>query len=303
MPDHTPRNWFAVPAPVAALFRRFPLAVYPANDLPVRSPSRGDLATLYVFVADDDAPRGRPSFNPSCLKWQTFLKIAGVEFRILPSTNHASPSGALPYLLPPSPLRPVAGASKLESYALESSPLPREKRPPSSAPSDRLQAYQSLLDTRLRTAWLHALYLAPDNAPLLSRLYIHPASNNPLVRLTLTHQVRSAAEAEVLKSTRAAVVNPKRVYADARAAFEALAALLDENSRQGAGGDGWFFGCEGPTLFDASVFAYTHLLLDEKFGWVDRTLPEILVGFPGLVRHRERLLERCFPDDDEGVLV
>ncbi|KAK1984828.1 hypothetical protein LZ30DRAFT_710271, partial [Colletotrichum cereale] len=70
MSDHTPRSWFAVPAPVAALFRRFPLAVYPANDLPLRSPSRADLPTLYVFVADDDAPRGRPSFNPSCLKWQ-----------------------------------------------------------------------------------------------------------------------------------------------------------------------------------------------------------------------------------------
>ncbi|GKT50301.1 metaxin-1 [Colletotrichum spaethianum] len=297
MPDHTPRSWFAVPAPVAALFRRFPLAVYPANELPARSPSRGDLPTLYVFVADDDAPRGRPSFNPSCLKWQTFLKIAGVEFRILPSTNHASPSGALPYLLPPSPLRPVAGAGKLESYALANSPLAREKRPASPTPAHRLEAYQALLDTRLRTAWLHALYLAPANAPLLARLYIHPASNNPLVRLTLAHQVRSAAEAEVLKATRAAVVDPERVYADARAALEALATLLDEG---GAGA--WFFGCEAPTLFDASVFAYTHLLLDDGFGWVDRTLPDVVAAFPSLVSHRERLLERCFPDD-EGVLV
>ncbi|WDK20339.1 mitochondrial outer membrane protein [Colletotrichum graminicola] len=336
MPDHTSRSWFAVPAPVAALFRRFPLAVYPANDLPLRSPSRGDLPTLYVFVADDDAPRGRPSFNPSCLKWQvrrhlpphprspmrrsifqlthlavepqTFLKIAGVEFRILPSTNHASPSGALPYLLPPAaPLRPVAGASRLESYALENSPLPREKRPP-PPPADRLEAYQALLDTRLRTAWLYALYLAPDNATLLSRLYVRPASRNPLVRLALAHQVRSAAEAEVLKSTRAAAVDPARVYADARAAFEALAALLDENGGSGGSGGGregrWFFGCQEPTLFDASVFAYTHLLLDGDLGWADRTLSDILAGFPGLVRHRERLLERCFPnDDDEGVLV
>ncbi|KAK2019288.1 hypothetical protein LZ32DRAFT_227192 [Colletotrichum eremochloae] len=300
MPDHTPRSWFAVPAPVAALFRRFPLAVYPANDLPLRSPSRGDLPTLYVFVADDDAPRGRPSFNPSCLKWQTFLKIAGVEFRILPSTNHASPSGALPYLLPPAaPLRPVAGASRLESYALDNSPLPREKRPP-PPPADRLEAYQALLDTRLRTAWLHALYLAPGNAELLSRLYVRPASNNPLVRLTLAHQVRSAAEAEVLKSTRAAAVDPARVYADARAAFEALAALLNEND--GGGREAWFFGCREPTLFDASVFAYTHPLLDPDLGWADRTLPDILAGFPDLVRHRERLLERYFPDD-EGVLV
>ncbi|KAK2034708.1 hypothetical protein LX32DRAFT_578803 [Colletotrichum zoysiae] len=308
MPDHAPRSWFAVPAPVAALFRRFPLAVYPANDLPIRSPSRGDLPTLYVFVADEDAPRGRPSFNPSCLKWQTFLKIAGVEFRILPSTNHASPSGALPYLLPPAaPLRPVAGASGLESYALDNSPfllLPREKRPPPPPPppADRLDAYQALLDTRVRTAWLHALYLAPGNAALLSRLYVRPASRNPLVRLALAHQVRSAAEAEVLRSTRAAAVDPARVYADARAAFEALAALLDENGGGGGGGEGWFFGCREPTLFDASVFAYTHPLLDGDLGWADRTLPDILAGFPGLARHRERLLERCFPDD-EGVLV
>ncbi|OHE95333.1 hypothetical protein CORC01_09344 [Colletotrichum orchidophilum] len=326
MPDHARRSLFAVPAPVAALFRRFPLAVYPPNDLPLRSPSRGDTPTLYVFVADDDAPRGRPSFNPSCLKWQTFLKIAGIDFQIAPSTNHASPSGALPYLLPPSPLRPIAGPSKLESYALENTTLKRLPVLPASFSSTsspeaelhaRQQAYQSLLDHRLRAAWLHALYLSPPNADLLSRLYIAPASNNPLVRLTLAHQVRSAAEAEVLKVTRSAVVDKARIHADARAAFKALAALLEE-SDSGAGsekkggaaaaaaaekGDGeWFFGCESPTLFDASVFSYTHLLLDEEFGWVDGSLSEILREFPILVRHRERLLERCFPDD-EGVLV
>ncbi|KXH54138.1 hypothetical protein CSAL01_12690 [Colletotrichum salicis] len=323
MPDNTnPRSWFAVPAPVAALFRRFPLAVYPANDLPHRSPSRGDTPTLYVFIAEDDAPRGRPSFNPSCLKWQTFLKIAGVDFHIAPSTNHASPSGALPYLLPPSPLRPIAGASKLESYALENTTLQRlpvlsssfsSSSSPEAELQARQQAYQSLLDHRLRAAWLHALYLAPANADLLSRLYIEPASNNPVIRLTLAHQVRAAAEAEVLKVTRSAVVDVKRVHADARAAFEALAALLEESrsgrsagaaaEKGGEGGGEWFFGCEGPTLFDASVFSYTQLLLDEEFGWVDASLSEILQEFPSLVRHRERLLERCFPDNDEGVLV
>ncbi|KAF9882118.1 hypothetical protein CkaCkLH20_00154 [Colletotrichum karsti] len=288
MPEPTPRSWFDVPAPVAALFRRFPLAVLPPNDLPLRSPSRGDSPVLYVFVSAEDAANGRPSFNPSCLKWQTFLKIAGAEFRILPSTNHASPSGALPYLQPSIPSRPVTAGSRLESWAQSQT---KSDKPASQPPEGRLQAYQSLLDTRVRTAWLHALYLSSANAPLLSRLYFEPASNNPLVRLTLTHQVRSAAEAEVLKATRTAVVDPARVYADARAAFEALAVLLEEE--KGAGR--WFFGCDEPTLFDASVFAYTHLLLDETFGWVDRRLSEVLREFPALVRHRERLLARCFP--------
>ncbi|KAL0942449.1 uncharacterized protein CTRU02_200335 [Colletotrichum truncatum] len=298
MPDHTPRSLFAVPAPIAALFRRFPLAVLPPNDLPLRSPSRGDTPVLYVFVAAEDAPRADRASTP-----RTFLKIAGVEFRILPSTNHASPSGALPYLQPPIPSRPVPAGSRLESWALDQRPSSSssEKNPSQQPPlpEGRLQAYQSLLDHRVRTAWLHALYLSPANAALLSRLYIEPATNNPVARLALSHQVCSAAEAEVLKATRTAVVDPARIYADARSAFEALAALLNESEGGGGGGGtGWFFAAEDPTLFDASVFAYTHLLLDDTFGWADRTLSEVLMEFPVLVRHRERLSARCFPDDD-----
>ncbi|KAF6832830.1 hypothetical protein CPLU01_05919 [Colletotrichum plurivorum] len=293
MPDHAPRSLFAVPAPVAALFRRFPLAVLPPNDLPLRAPARGDAPVLYVFVADEDAPRGRPSFNPSCLKWQTFLKIAGVHFRILPSTNHASPSGALPYLQPPIPSRPIPAGSKLETWALSNYPT-TSKMTSTAVPEGRQQAYHSLLETRVRTAWLHALYLSPANLPLLQRLYILPASKNPLVRLTLLRQVTAAAEAEVLKSTRSAATDPGRIYADARAAFEALeAALLSENNKKKSE---WFFGSAEPGLFDASVFAYTQLLLDERFGWVDETLPDLLREFPALVRHRERLLARCFPE-------
>ncbi|KAF6816198.1 mitochondrial outer membrane protein [Colletotrichum sojae] len=292
MPDHAPRSLFAVPAPVAALFRRFPLAVLPPNDLPLRAPARGDAPVLYVFVADEDAPHGRPSFNPSCLKWQTFLKISGVDFRILPSTNHASPSGALPYLQPPIPSRPIPAGSKLETWALSNSPTP-SKTTSTTVPEGRQQAYHSLLETRVRTAWLHALYLSPANRPVLQRLYILPASNNPLVRLTLLRQVTSAAEAEVLKSTRSAATDPVRIYADARSAFEALeAALLSESHKKSE----WFFGSAEPGLFDASVFAYTQLLLDERFGWADETLPDLLREFPALVRHRERLLARCFPE-------
>ncbi|TDZ39795.1 Metaxin-1 [Colletotrichum spinosum] len=297
MPDRQhPRSLFTVPAPIAALFRRFPLAVLPQNDLPVRSPSHTATGTpiLHVFTTPEDAPKGRPSFNPSCLKWQTYLKISHIEFLIRPSTNHASPSGALPYLQPPPPLRPIPSGNRLESWVSSNSPA---KASPSS-PTSREQTYQALLDTRVRTAWLHALYLSPANSPLLARLYIHPASNNPLVRLTLAHQVCSAAEAEVLKATRSAVVDPARIYAEARAAFEALSALLEGEETD----DAWFFNAEKPTLFDASVFAYTQLLLDRDFGWLDRTLPDILREFPVLVRHRERLLARCFSDDD-GVLV
>lgn len=64
-------GWFAVPAPVRGLFNVFPLRVYGPEALPVRAPSATRARpTLYVFVANEDAPYGYPSFNPSCLKWQ-----------------------------------------------------------------------------------------------------------------------------------------------------------------------------------------------------------------------------------------
>ena len=63
-------GWFKVPTILARLFKRFPLLTYPPNELPARSPRLRDLPALYVFISEEDALRGLPSFNPSCLKWQ-----------------------------------------------------------------------------------------------------------------------------------------------------------------------------------------------------------------------------------------
>ena len=62
-----------IPSPLQRLFDAVPLVTYPANDLPARSSSRpgaGDLPLLHVFIHEADARRGRPSFNPTCLKYQ-----------------------------------------------------------------------------------------------------------------------------------------------------------------------------------------------------------------------------------------
>jgi metaxin len=62
----------------------------------------------------------------------------------------------------------------------------------------------------------------------------------------------------------------------------------------------WFFGAERPGLFDASVFAYTHLLLIEEGeeglgeGWVDGRLRELVVGRKALRAHRERILREYY---------
>ncbi|KAM5352502.1 hypothetical protein ACJ41O_005224 [Fusarium nematophilum] len=274
---------FTVPRPIRNLFDLFPLRVYTPEDLPMRAPARvRQRPTLYVFVEDGDAPLGRPSYNPSCLKWQTVLKIARVDFEIVPSNNHASPSGALPFLLPPSsppskPSHPLTG-DKIHKYAREHAvhELP-------TVTSPRLEAYQALLTQNIRPAWLYALYLLPANAPLLRQLYL-PSS--PLLRAPLHHTLHAAATAEILKTTRRATISSSRLFTDAASALVALSALL--------GDDEWFFGAEGPGLFDADVFAYTYLMGGDALAWEDTSLSGCLDGLDNLTRHRVRLYERCW---------
>lgn len=66
----TASSFFTVPPPIKKLFDKFPLATYPANDLPQRSPTRRQGNQLFVFTDAAGARNGRPSFNPQCLKWQ-----------------------------------------------------------------------------------------------------------------------------------------------------------------------------------------------------------------------------------------
>lgn len=221
------------------------------------------------------------------------------------STNHASPTGALPFLLP-ARTQPPSGTAvaplpipshRLAAYAAEHGTVPALDGDPDTA-NPRQAAYQALLDHRIRNAWLHTLYLTPANTALLSRLYVDPTSTSAAVRAALLHQLRRAAEAEILRSATTGGGSPDveagELYARAREAFAALATLLESS------GGYWFSGSAGPGLFDAAVFAYTHLLLDEGMGWPDGTVSVILGEFPSLVQHRERLFERCWGEAETG---
>jgi metaxin len=62
-------SFFTVPAPIKNLFDKFPLTTYPANEIPERC-RRDNVNQLFVFADAPGARKGRPSFNPQCLKWQ-----------------------------------------------------------------------------------------------------------------------------------------------------------------------------------------------------------------------------------------
>lgn len=133
---------------------------------------------------------------------------------------------------------------------------------------------------------LHSIYLSPNATTIAEPLYILPTSRNSFVRLTIARELRLAAEKELLKFT--TVINDETLYNQAEEAFAALETLL--------GKDDWFFGASRPGLFDASVFAYTHLLLDDSLGkgWVDTRLRDALMSRKRLIAHRDRIFAKCF---------
>lgn len=125
------------------------------------------------------------------------------------------------------------------------------------------------------------LYLDSENFDAVARrLYVVPATTNYLVRTALGFELQSAARDELLKTSR--FIDAADLEADAGNAFEALSSLLGE--------DDHFFGRPNPGLFDASVFAYTHLILDEGMGWKQNRLAQLVREHTNLVQHRERLL-------------
>ena len=290
-------DYFRLPAPVKRIFDKFPLKTYAPNDLPRRSPKIRDDILLHIFTTEEGASNNAPSFNPTCLKWQVrkissgradrvtdwkkaYLSFCGIEFKTAASNNHASPTGVLPFLTPANGASPspIPANNILKWVNLQTGMT-------DAVSGMRQEAYVSLIDHRVRSAWLITLYLDDRNSEAVAKhLYIYPTSSNPLVQTTLFQQLKKAAQDELLRSTR--YIREDEVYVEAEKAFAALSTLL--------GGDTYFFGEERPSLFDASVFAYTHLLLDESLNWQNKRLPYCLNSLKNLVQHRQRLLTSFF---------
>jgi len=221
---------------------------------------------------------------------QTCLRFSGIEHTLIPSNNHASPTGALPFLLP------AVSPSTSSPAPIPSTRLLRWLATQSSAPSleasnPRAEAYTSLLDNRIRAAWLHTLYLSPPNFTIADRLYIQPSTSSPVVQTALAHQLQSAAFSELMKLSPSAtqtVPSDEEIYTEAKLAFSALSTLL--------GHDDWFFAEERPGLFDASVFAYTCLILDRAntMKWEDKRLQVLLERCENLVGHCDRIMEKYY---------
>ncbi|KAL2420058.1 hypothetical protein ABEF95_003694 [Exophiala dermatitidis] len=277
-------SWWSLPLPIKRVFDRFPLVTYPENDLPQRAPRHRNENVLYIFQTTEPQSRDAPSYNPTCLKWQAFLKFHGIPLRTRPSNNHASPTGALPFLLPASddPHRPASpvSANRLTRWVVSQGGK-------EEAVHNGQDVYTALIDHDIRSAWLYYLYLDQDNFQAVAwPLYVSSASASYAVRSSLAHQLQNAAREELLKTN--TVIDGQALYRQAEEAFQSLSTLLGDQK--------FFFGQTTPGLFDASVFAYTQTILDDKLDWKQPALRRSLGKHENLVRHRARLMRGFFSD-------
>lgn len=130
------------------------------------------------------------------------------------------------------------------------------------------------------------MYLHPSNSALLHSLYIAPCSSNNFVQLAIAHQLRDAAQSELAKSSFSSTISEADIMRESRNALSALSGLL--------GKDEWFFGQKQPSMLDASIFAYTHLILDGGLQWSKNELATQVLQYQNLVDHRDRILIMYF---------
>ncbi|KAL8666756.1 MAG: hypothetical protein Q9202_001294 [Teloschistes flavicans] len=223
----------------------------------------------------------------------TYLKFMGVDHVTVPSNNHASPNGSLPFLMPAysdtqptlDAIAPVSSA-KLQEWASKNGRFAKEE-----PENMRYEAYMSLLDHRIRNAWLHTLYLTPANFTAVAQpLYIDPSTSSTAARYALSKNLQAAALAELLKTSTSPVIDIGMLYRESDNALAALSQLLGDHA--------WFFDEDAPGLFDAAVFAYTHLLLDHGLGWrseEERLGRGLRDGrWKNLIDHERRVFRKCY---------
>ncbi|EPS45244.1 hypothetical protein H072_769 [Dactylellina haptotyla CBS 200.50] len=295
---------FRPPRFIRVLFDRFPIYIYPTDPVPMTAREfqttlskqpKDDIYgtnTLYVFSLPGDAQNCAPSFNPGCLKWQTYLKIRGVGFCIESSSNHASPTGSLPFLI--AEAAPIAGSSerhlpktipvsKLAQWVEDNAPGSVNQTNPDT-PDYR--AFTSLIDTSIRQAWLYALYIDSTNFKAQTKpRYTYSTPIWP-VNYFLGLQMRQAALDNLKINTEVSKITGRMIYLRAKEAWAALGALL--------GGQKWFFGAQDAGIFDASVFAYTHLILNQDLEGSGQDLRAGLETHANLVNHERRIRSTWF---------
>ncbi|RIA88955.1 hypothetical protein C1645_773609 [Glomus cerebriforme] len=269
MPDQTWRNAInnhPIQQSIRQFLNKFPLkthrSLYGIREL--------DVPSLYIWGPGWKSGQ-ETSFDQECVKWQTFLKFGKFEFETKRSNEPLmSPSGKLPFLMLSTDDVLVDDAIEkhvYDSYSENLGSLTNEQEANS-------QAYIAFADNKLRNALLYYLWCEPANELMTHKKYVgHYAK--PLDKV-LFHKYKNLAVKELL--TRKPVLDKEEIYQEADEALQAISTVLGDTD--------YFFGSRLPTIIDAVIFSYIHVILNIP-------LRRVKVP-PNLLKYSERIYNDYF---------
>lgn len=159
---------------------------------------------------------------------------------------------------------------------------------------------------RLIAAKLYAVYMEPHNFEAIARPQYCATTAVGAVNHALAAELSKAAAAELTRTRPGTLrpggpgtapaargINADDIYADADEAFAALATLLGHDADRRGAAPEWFFGAAQPSLLDAAVFAYTHLILAAPLHSTEAALGRSVRRHANLVAHEKRVRHFC----------
>ncbi|KAK9324803.1 hypothetical protein V1517DRAFT_316347 [Lipomyces orientalis] len=264
-PSPSNLTYMKVPTLIKTVFDKFPLVKYPEAALPSTClfPAPAEkIGTAFVHSTADD------SIYPQSIRLLTILKLAGVidKLAVIPSSPHAAPkSGSVPYVF-------LRSRPRIKSDLLPRTLYPESKAfhqwLASIAPSfpafdtAKQNPLLSLVDIRLRDAWLLTLYLYPANyksilVPRLTQAYSHSDTSTSIIPHILAYSASREAQQLLTRSTGVSRITEtiqRSIITNAEEALDALAILLSDS------GAPYINGGE-PGVLDAAVYGYLRPIL------------------------------------------
>jgi glutathione S-transferase len=232
------------------------------------------MITLYVY-----GPRlGLPDMSSPCMKAQTLLKMAGLDYRIDRTGLRKAPKGKLPYIDDNGTI--VADSTFIRWHIEEKYGIDFDK---GLSPAERGQAwaFEKLCEDNLywaimRTRWLDDANFAAGPAAFFDDA---PAPIRPLIKAMIRRSVRRGLHMQGTGRH-----SPAEMNRLASRGIDAIAAQIGDKP--------WLMGPE-PCSADAMVHATVTGLLSPVFETPLRAATE---RHANLVAYRQRGMQRWYPE-------
>ncbi|KAK9799836.1 hypothetical protein WJX73_007324 [Symbiochloris irregularis] len=232
---------------------------------------------------------GLPSISAACLEVEAYLRLAQAEVQVKEcSSAGAAPSGQLPTL---DTGAEVVSAAELDGGEAANAIISFLKSNGhdldaqlDSAQKGLCVAFSALVHLRLRPATQYALWCEPSSFTQHTRAAFGAGLPVPINYFQMWRQRRAVQQ-------RFSTTSAEEVYADASAAYTALAAHLGKQATASNGASTFFFGSQ-PSSLDALLFSHLAFHLSSPIS--PPQLQRKVAAHPELVQFAESMMTHVF---------